>query len=303
MPRGYKPIEIGDKDTFDGYFKRFPPEISEYTFTNLFMWREHYHFSWQLVDGCLVLLSRKDPSKIIAFPPVGEEPARVLTKVVADIKAEGLAVECHRIPESLVHVIKQSGQLGEFKLDIDVIDDRDNWDYVYRTMDLATLEGPRYADFRKKLSRFNRDHQVEFLKLDETSVGKCLEMQEEWCNLKACKESEGLSRENAAIKDAFQHWKELGFFGCIMVEDGRIIAYTLGDWLNPTTAVCHIEKANPRPSFFGAYQAISRHFATNCAKDFEFINREQDIGEPGLRRAKESYNPTSMVKKFILRVK
>jgi hypothetical protein len=88
-----------------------------------------------------------------------------------------------------------------------------------------------------------------------------------------------------------------------MMEQGHIIAYTLGEWLNPTTIVCHVEKANPKPSYFGAYQAISKNFADNCARGFELINREQDIGEPGLRRAKESYNPVRMVKKFMLRTK
>jgi hypothetical protein len=297
MLQGYKPIEIGDKGTFDGFFKRQPPEISEYTFTNLYMWRNYYQFSWKVVDGCLILLSLKDPSKTIIFPPVGENITSVMAPLYAELKKEGKHVECHRVPETMVPGIKQSG------LNIDVVDDRGNWDYVYRTRDLSSLEGPKYADSRKKLSRFNRDHDVEFKKLDAATVGKCLEMQEEWCDLKACKESPGLSVENDAIEDAFEHWKELGFSGCVMVEKDRIIGYALGEWLNPRTMVCHVEKANPRPSHFGAYQAINKSFAENCSRGFEFINREQDVGEPGLRRAKESYNPDHMVKKFKILVK
>ncbi len=297
MLQGYKPIELGDKGTFDKFFKKHPPEISEYTFTNLYMWRNYYKFSWKVVDDCLILLSYKDASKIILFPLVGENSTRVLAFIIAELKKEGKPIECHRVPEAMVPSIKQSG------LSIDVVEDRDNWDYVYLNRDLSSLKGPQFADVRKKLSRFNRDHDVEFKKLDAASVGKCLEMQEEWCDLKACKESPGLSMENDAIEDAFEHWKELGFYGCIMLEKERVVGYSLGEKLNPKTFVTHIEKANPKPSYFGAYQAISKHFAENCAKEFEFINREQDIGEPGLRRAKESYNPHHMVKKFKILVK
>ncbi len=292
MLHGYKSIEIGDKGQFDGFFKKYPPEISEYTFTNLYMWRNYYKFSWKEVDGCLILLSCKDPSKNIIFPPVGENPTRVLPIIFAELKMGGKRVECHRVPEAMVANIKQSGLI------VDVIEDRDNWDYVYLARNLSSLEGPQFADFRKKLSRFKRDHDVEFKKLDAASVGKCLEMQEEWCDLKACTESPGLSMENDAIQDAFDHWKILGFSGCIMLEGERVIGYSLGEPLNSNTYVTHIEKANPKPAYFGAYQAVSKNFAENCSREFEFINREQDLGEPGLRRAKESYNPDHMVKKF-----
>ncbi len=292
MLRGYKPIEIGDKGTFDGFFKKYPPEISEHTFTNLYMWRNYYHFSWRVVDNCLILLSHKDPARTIMFPPVGEGIPHVLPSLLAQFKEQGKPVECHRVPETMVQSIKQSG------LAADIIDDRDNWDYVHSRRDLEALEGPKFADFRKKLSRFNRDHAVEYKKLDASTVGKCLEMQEEWCDLKACKEHPGVSVENDAIMDLFEQWEVLGISGCVILEDQRIIGYTLGEWLNPTTIVCHVEKANPKPSYFGAYQAMARSFAQHCSKNFEYINREQDLGEPGLRRAKEAYNPVHMVKKF-----
>ncbi|MEX2684495.1 MAG: DUF2156 domain-containing protein [Candidatus Sigynarchaeota archaeon] len=292
MLRGYKPIEIGDKGTFDKYFKAYPPEISEYTFTNLYMWRRYYEFGWKIADGHLCLISTKEKGKIKIFPPVGEHPASVLPSIIDDVKASEFIAECHRVPEALMQQIQQLG------MHVEIVDDRDNWDYVYRAASLSTLDGPEYADFRKKLSRFNRDHDVQYGMLDDTLVEGVLNLQDDWCNLRGCHESEGLSHENAAIKDALEHWKQLGFSGCVMQEQGRIIAYALGEWLNPRTIVCHVEKANPRPSFFGAYQAIAKSFADHCAIGFEFINREQDIGEPGLRRAKESYNPEHMVKKY-----
>nr|MDO8109630.1 phosphatidylglycerol lysyltransferase domain-containing protein [Candidatus Sigynarchaeota archaeon] len=295
--RGYKPIELGDKVTFDEHFNAHPPDISEYTFTNLYMWRKHYKFAWKSWNGSLLLISSMTAGKVMLFPPIGGNVVAAIEVVKADATAAGTLLELHRVPELMVTAINESG------MPVEIIEDRDNWDYVYATKDLSTLDGSKYAETRKKLSRFNRDHECEFKALDAPFIEKILKMQEEWCNLRGCDESEGLSDENSAIKDIMSNWNALKFTGGMLIEKDRIVAYSLGEKLNPGTIVVHVEKANPHPSFFGAYQAINKHFATVCAAGFEFINREQDIGEPGLRRAKESYNPVRMGKKYKVIVK
>ncbi|HME53300.1 MAG TPA: phosphatidylglycerol lysyltransferase domain-containing protein [Candidatus Lokiarchaeia archaeon] len=297
--REYKQIEIDDKVTFDGFFKAHPPEISEYTFTNLFMWRNHYKFLWKIEDTTLIVISTRDSSKIGAFPPVGDDPASAMQALKASADLAGLPVELHRVPESFVHMMSSAN------LKADVNEDRDNWDYIYSSKDLATLEGPPFADIRKKLSRFKRDHDYEFQILDTSCIEQCLQMQEEWCGLKGCYESESLMDEHNAIQDMFTYWDTLKFTGGFLKEKQteKIIGYTLGEELNPNTMVVHVEKANPSPAYFGAYQAINKEFAVNCVNGHEFINREQDVGEPGLRRAKESYNPVQMGKKYIIAFK
>jgi len=290
----YKSIEISDKATFDGFFKAYPPEISEYTFTNLFMWRNHYKFLWKIEDSNLIVISTRDGSKIAAFPPVGSDPVTAMQALIASAGSTSLPIELHRVPESLAESIISAN------LQVELVEDRDNWDYIYSSKDLGTLEGPPFADIRKKLSRFKRDHDYEFQVLDATCIEQCLQMQEEWCGLKGCFESESLTDEHKAIQDMFTYWDALKFTGGFLKEKqtDKIIAYTLGEELNPETMVVHVEKANPNPAFFGTYQAINKEFAMNCAGDHEFINREQDVGSPGLRKAKESYNPMRMGKKF-----
>lgn len=290
----YKQIKISDKAIFDDFFKAYPPEISEYTFTNLYMWRNHYKFLWKTENSHLIVISTRNDDKIVAFPPIGKDPVYAIEMLKANADLANSTLELHRVPESLVQSMTAAN------LNVEINEDRDNWDYIYSSRDLGTLEGPAFADIRKKLSRFKRDHDYEFQVLDASCIEQCLQMQEEWCGLKGCFESESLMDEHNAIQDMFTYWDTLKFTGGFMKErqSEKIIAYTLGEQLNPDTMVVHVEKANPSPAFFGAYQAINKEFATNCSDGHEFINREQDVGEPGLRRAKESYNPVRMGKKF-----
>ena len=113
-----------------------------------------------------------------------------------------------------------------------------------------------------------------------------------------CRANEDLLEEHKAIDDAFKFYKELDYRGGLIILDGKCIAYTLGEKLNPDTVVIHIEKAHF--DYDGAYQAINNFFVKNCCEDVNHINREQDLGDEGLRHAKRSYYPHHMVEKSIL---
>jgi hypothetical protein len=296
VPDGFKPIELDDKPVFDELFSRFEPEISEYTFTNLFMWRDHYRFAWRTVEGTLLLLSFADERKIVAFPPVGSTLGPAIDAATVLATDLGLPLELHRLPESCLQQLQAEG------CSLAATDDRSNWDYVYRQADLSTLQGPDYADMRKKISRFTRDNDWTYKPLDEEAVTECLEFQTDWCTAKACHENPSLHDEDIAIREALDHWQELGFTGGIITAKGKVLAYTLGEALTSTCAVVHVEKGSPAQKAFGAYQAINQQFAKETCKDFEFINREQDLGEPGLRRSKEAYAPVRMVRKHVATV-
>jgi len=107
-----------------------------------------------------------------------------------------------------------------------------------------------------------------------------------------------LEQEEKAIYDALDNFSALGFQGALICVDGKCVAYTFGEMLNSDTIVIHIEKAHME--YEGAYQAISNLFLKSSFKNAIFVNREQDLGVPGLRRAKESYKPIHMVQKSIL---
>ena len=133
--------------------------------------------------------------------------------------------------------------------------------------------------------------------MSENNIADVKGMQECWCTeIRNCANDVGLSEEHEAILDALAHWKELGYIGGTLWINNKIIAYELGEPLNKDTYVIHIEKADPQ--YGASYQAINQQFVEHATAGFEFINREQDIGEPSLRHAKEIYHPVKMGKKW-----
>ena len=174
--------------------------------------------------------------------------------------------------------------------------DRDNSDYVYSVKDLASLEGRHYHKKRNLIKQCLRTYGCQYESIILQVVPECLDMLERWCGARDCGQDPGLCSENTAIKEAFANYEELDLIGGSIRIDGRIEAFALGEELKPGTAVCHFEKA--MPAFRGLAQLINKWFAEYSLKEFEFINREQDLGIAGLRQAKESYYPHHMVDKF-----
>ena len=299
-----KSIEITDKKLFDKYFQKYPPDISEFTFTNIFMWRKYYNFLFFEYDNHLILFSkdylknRKKPIKSNAkeylyfFPPIGPYPS----KIIIELFEKYGDVEVHRVPENVCINLKENNNYSE--LNLDCLEDPNNWDYVYNREEIIDLAGNKYRQNRRWLQKFFDNYEYDFQLLTADLVEKCKELQLEWCVIRACTEDESLEAEQEAIYEALDNFRILGFSGGILCVDDKCAAYTFGEMLNNKTLVIHIEKAHME--YEGAYQAINNFFLKNCCMDAIYVNREQDLGIEGLRRAKESYKPIKMNKKSII---
>jgi len=132
--------------------------------------------------------------------------------------------------------------------------------------------------------------------LDMDCVERVLEMQNNWCSWKECVESEALEAENAVISRVLQNWDRIpGMMGGALEVDGLIVAYTVAEALTEDSVLIHFEKGHT--GYKGVYQAINNMFLANAAASFTHVNREQDLDDPGLRKAKLSYNPVSFLEK------
>ncbi len=299
-----KTIEITDKKLFDEYFQKYPPEISEFTFTNLFMWRNYYNFLFMEFKEHLILFSndylknRKKPINagssdyIYFFPPIGPHPDEIIIKLFENINN----IEIHRIPEEICEKVTQNEKYN--KLNLDCLEDRNNWDYIYNKEEILNLAGNKFRQNRRWLQKFLNNYDYDFQLITGNLVEKCKELQLEWCVMRACTEDESLEAEQEAIYEALNNFDTLGFSGGLLCVEDKCAAYTFGEMLNKNTLVIHIEKAHIE--YEGAYQAINNFFLKNCCVDAICVNREQDLGIEGLRRAKESYKPIKMNKKSII---
>ena len=128
-----------------------------------------------------------------------------------------------------------------------------------------------------------------------------LQMQEEWCSWRDCESGDTLVSENEAIRRVLENWDNMpGMFGGVIEVDKRIVAYTVAERLDEKSLVIHFEKGHAE--FKGIYQAINQLFLADAAGDFALVNREQDLDDPGLRKAKESYHPVGYLKKYEVQV-
>jgi len=288
----FKDFSLEEKPLLEGAFLKFPPVISEFTFTNLFIWRQVYQLRISHLNGFICLLSDKgDPS--FFFPPIGEgDKVEFFQTLLQYLKARGNSPKIARVPEPMATQIdwKENGM----RVDLD----RDQSDYIYLIKDLTKLEGRKYHRKRNHIKQFKEKYSYQYLSLTPEWISECLRLETDWCDLRHCEVVPGLANESVAIKEALTHFGQLNMKGGAILIDGKLEAFTLGEPLNPETVVIHIEKANP--AFEGLYPLINQVFLENEWSAHLYVNREQDLGEEGLRKAKESYFPHQMIHKYIL---
>jgi hypothetical protein len=288
----FKPIEIQDKPLFDEFLRKDPPRISELTFTNLFIWRHHYRPVWLQWNECLLIIFHPQTGTIYGLAPFGPGDKKSALDVLSEeIAKQTSDVRICRVEEEF---IKNHMDPAKYA----VVNDRDNSDYVYLATDLISLSGNKYHRKKNHLNQFIKNHAFEYHPLNTELVRRVLGMQEAWCQIRECVVKPDLLAEDFAVREALTYFEELGYQGGAVLINSVVEAFSLGEPLNEDAAVIHIEKANLEIP--GLYAAINQLFCLNAWSNFTYINREQDMGSEGLRKAKESYYPHHMVNKYTL---
>lgn len=297
MMLGFKQLELSDKEILERFFKHNQMQNSELTFTNLYMWRRCYAVRWVVAHGHLVISPNAFESHWI-LPPYGlhqddAEYRQSLIDVYEDFKDRNKSLVIRAVTEEEKDRIERVLP-GQF----DFTYERDISDYIYNAEDLRELKGRKYSKKRNHLNAFLRDypnHTTEALTSE--NVPEILDFVERWCGERNCDGTldSSLLCEREAIHDALYACDELDFEGMLLRVDGEIVAFTMGEMINENTLVVHIEKAFSK--YRGLYPAINKAFA-NVFPQADFINREEDMGIEGLRKAKESYYPAYLLKKY-----
>ena len=277
----FKSVGLEDQSFIEETLEKFPSEASEVNFGNTYIWRKYDHPRWTLHNGNLCLFFEPPAESAFYLQPLGDHKVQ---ETVRACLAHGPRLA--RVPKSMAAVHCKGCKCEA---------DRDNFDYVYLAEDLINLKGKKYDGKRNRIKKFEKSHPWRYLKLDPAHLSDCQWLLEEWVKAKA---SNGtiMTHEQEAISEALANFEALGFSGGAIEVEDRIAAFSIGEKLTSDTAVIHIEIVNP--NYEGLAQLINREFAKNEWSAYRFINREQDLGVPGLRRAKLSYSPHHMVKKY-----
>lgn len=279
-----KPVGLEDKEAIDAFIRRFPSESCEVIFTNIYIWRNYERPTFTTINGNLCVLCRPRSEPEFFLPPIGTNKLR--ETIEACLSASG-RVAC--VPESFVK---------SYCAGLRVEEDPENFDYVYRVADLIHLRGKKYDGKRNRIKKFEKGHEFRYLKLEPEHLATCRSLFEEWYQSKSSENGRLGEIQKTAVLEILVNFGLLGLVGGAVEVQGRVEAFSIGERLNADTAVIHLEIANPR--FDGLAQFINREFVKKEWPALKYINREQDMGIAGLRRAKMSYYPQRLVRKFII---
>lgn len=288
----FQALNLEDKPRFDAVLQNCGMRGCEYSFVNLYLWgRQKATF---LYDH-LVFFSQFNRKSVYLFPVGTGDLTPVVEAIIADAKERGIPCRFTGLTHDDCAKLEKLFP-GQFRYHID----RDSFDYVYAIEDLAELRGRRFQKKRNHLNRFRADHpNAQLLPITAENTPAVCAMVEQWYDLRQQENPHGdYHMERAALKKALRHREELGMEGLLLTDGDRLLAMTMGSRLNQDTFDIHFEKALEAND--GTYAAMNQGFAQHLQEkypDLRWLNREDDMGLEGLRKAKMSYNPEQMIEK------
>lgn len=294
----FKRPELEDKEIITSYFDKAPSRSCERTFVNVYLWSRHYKVKYAVIEDALVFCS-EDEDEIAFSYPAGE--AADVKKALEFLMAYCKEREC---PFILYNVTPTMfAQLEGWYPDRFTVEyNRDYADYVYESEKLATLAGKKLHAKRNHINKFKSLYENwTYEELNEDNVEDCFQMALKWRNQNGCEEDAEKNAEMCVTLNSLRLYKELDLKGGVLKIDGNIVAFTVGEPLCDDTFVVHIEKAFPDVE--GAYPMINQQFVQHECTDYQYVNREEDTGAEGLRKAKLSYRPAFLEEKGVVREK
>ena len=293
----FKPLTLQDKDLFNSYLKPYTFLTCEYSFTNLYIWRKGCGIEYAMYKDVIIIRRLDIDNSYNFFQPIGYEKKDL--KEIIDV----LIVYSQENNFNFIFKNVERPFMEELKTlyedDFIIEEDRDNFDYIYESEKLILLPGKNYHNKKNHYNSFikNYDFYTEPLSLE--NLEECITASKEWCHKNDCKGY--LLYELRAIQDILINKDKLDFIGMVVYVDNKIAAFTLGEIMNDDMAIVHIEKADSDVK--GLYAYINKTFVENYLSSVPFINREQDLGVEGLRKAKKSYLPIKLEPKYAIKVK
>jgi hypothetical protein len=284
----FEPINLDKQEAYLKILSGCPQIASDYSFLNLWAWSEEYGLRWAW-DQNLVWIRQSRPEQFLWAPIGAWEAVDWHNRFTAN---DSRITVFTRVPELLATSWRES-----LPQEITIDEERGHWDYLYNVMDLIDLKGNRFHKKKNLLNQFNRKYDFSFIPFGADMVNQAMAMQTDWCTWRDCESSDILSAENRVIFKILKEWQQLAdLFGGALMVDGSMVAYTVAEALTRDMLLIHFEKGDTE--YKGIYQAINQKFLANLASDYTFVNREQDLDDDGLRKAKLSYHPVDYLRKY-----
>lgn len=296
----FRELTLEDKPRVEACARAYSYHLCEHCFTDLFIWRGHYHTRVCFWEGfLLVQMKTVDEQQIMYLAPVGEgDLAAAIRLLEQDAQERGVPFAMCSIAEDMKPRI-EAALPGRYEYSTD----EGGWDYIYLSEKLQTLSGKKLQTKRNLVNRFLAAHEGRWTYEDITkeNTHDAFQFHIKWCEQNGCMRDQDFWGETCAIGIALNYFDELDLRGGILRLDEEVIAFTLGCRASEDMFVVQIEKADH--TIDGAYQMINQQFVKRNCTDVQYVNREEDLGLEGLRKAKQSYRPVMMGVKHCARIK
>lgn len=297
----FKEINIDSKKELDPYFEMVDYEACEYCFSTLYMWQHVYKTGYYIGDDFAVIVGEYEGDSFSILPlATRDKLPKVIDFVIDYFEKSNKKIYLRGITSEVVELLKE-----KYPNKFEYIEERDLFDYIYDAESLRTLAGRKNQKKRNHINYFIKEYEerFEYKLLDRENFNECLDLMKEWTSNKEENDEfdEGMDDELLGIKkifDDFESLKDKVKIAGIYVDE-KLEAFTIGELLNNNMALVHIEKANP--NIRGLYPYINQQFIVNEFQGVDFVNREEDLGIEGLRKAKLSYHPCKFVEKYTVR--
>lgn len=289
----FEKITLKDKALYESYFPDTEERGCEFSFANLYLWgRQNY----ALVNEHIVLFSQFNRRSVYPYPIGSGDKKTVIDSVIADAAERGIPCRITGLSRNARNTL-ESLYPGKFRFH----SDEGSFDYVYDINDLADLKGKKFQSKRNHINRFKDacpDYKAE--PITDDNIDAVRQMAERWYKDKLEENPEAdYYMEEAALHKAMRDYKDLCLEGMVIFSGDEAVAFTFAGRMTSDTFDVHFEKA--RSDIQGSYAIINCEFAKyirNKYPDVRYLDREEDMGLEGLRKAKQSYNPHHRVEKF-----
>ena len=289
----FQRLKLSQKQQYEAILFSEAERGCEYSFANKYLWGQQ---RTAFLHDCVAFFSHFEGKSVYSYPMGNGDRKAVLEDMIQDAHVRG-------IPCRITGMTEENRQELEswFPEQFVIRSDRDYFDYVYAVDDLADLRGRKFQKKRNHFNRFrteNPDYEVR--ELNRCNMHQALRMVDDWYRIRIKADPHGnYLLENLAMARVFQRYEALGMEGIMLLSKGEVVAVTMGSRMSADTFDIHFEKA--REDVDGAYNAVNCEFARHLRlkhPEVKFLNREDDMGLEGLRKAKLSYNPHHMVEKY-----
>lgn len=293
MSLGFTDITLSSRNIIDGYIKPWNCENAEFSFAHMYIWGCDGKIQYAEKNNCLYLKLEFSGEKVFLWPPIPKDETVNYKEAIETGINYMEEIGTTPIFRSVCSPFKEMMEKACDELEI--IPNRDNFDYIYLSESLITLKGKKLHGKRNHINKILKEH-PDYVYEDLTSAHfeECMNIYDQWC-MDHKEVSITQYDERSSVERALLNLDDLNLTGGLIRINGVVKAFTVGEQVLPTMSQIHIEKA--AKDVDGLYPLINKLYAEAHCSQTMYINREEDMGLEGLRKAKSSYNPIKFCEK------